>query len=75
MICFVHAQDLPKRFAEAQRPGNIAADRWAKEWAQKNAKGDRYIFERDGGGFAQVIFKTSGGQWYVTPRGERAPAA
>lgn len=64
----LRADDSSQRFAEATLPDNFAAERWARDWVRENAKQDRYVLERDGGGFAQTVFKTVGGQWYLTPR-------
>lgn len=47
---------------------SFAAERWAKEWVQSNAKGDTYTLESDGGGPAMTVFRTQAGQWYLTPK-------
>lgn len=52
------SQDLPDKFA---------AERWAVTWARDHAKDDTYLLQGDGGAFKAKLFRTGGGQWYVTP--------
>jgi hypothetical protein len=54
--------------AKAKLSDNFAAERWAKDWVRQHAREERYVLERDDGGFAEILFKTNAGQWYLTPR-------
>ncbi len=47
---------------------DFAAEKWAREWAQKNAQLHDYLIEREDGGLSSLLFRTHAGQWFIMRR-------
>jgi hypothetical protein len=52
----------------------FAAERWALEWVRANGAQDSYLLKSADGRFAQTLFRTKSGQWYLTPAMELSAA-
>lgn len=47
---------------------NFVAETWAKDWVRANATSDFYTLERADGGLSMAVYRTTAGQWYLTPK-------
>lgn len=59
-------KDAPSTaLATADFDDDFAAEKWARQWAEREGSGADFVIRRSDGGLSAQLFRTVAGQWYI----------